>query len=633
MDNLELALTIDLKEFLSSISKIPGVSQETVAKLQQIFNSVTPPKVTPTDTDRANRELLALRESYLTVSVAQGEGEKNTIAWANSMMLSTSQIDKLISSLQQELSTLVIASPEYDKVRARVMSLTQAKQTLTLAQGRMRASTTSLNYIIRDSPFFFQRFDMGILAVSNNLNPFIDDMLRAKAVTGTWKAAIGTLTSGLVGIGGLSIAFSLVVAAIQAFSFATSNSKEEVKKAKDEIKEYRKELEKMSKASLDNALTLNLMQQSKLVQEVNKGNGQLTEEQLKQSRVLKDQEAEIRKMIATIGDLNNLTNERSELEKKIKDLRNVDASQGPLSPRNVKLLADYNGRLKEIDKQINQLNGKDTKTKDDSFKTDAELRKEISLLDVKIKNAKSEGEALRYLEERIEKQKQLNYLMYSMLELVDTIRKQEKDLGKNDYLKYAKNDLKSFKPMDKVDVPTKPQAFSETNVELERMLTLSNLLTDSFNQAGQAVASAAASGISLFKQENSLLQIFINGLIRAAAEALTLKLITAGLNFIGSAIGIPGLGDVATSATAAASSVSPGITSDISYSGASPLNKFATNTTYSGLSNYSTPMVSTRIIEKVVPIVLDSELSGRNLKLVQKNFDQYRKLYAGYTGD
>ena len=223
--------------------------------------------------------------------------------------------------------------------------------------------------------------------------------------------------------------------------------------------------------------------------------------------------------------------------------------------------------------------------------------------------------------------------MYSMLELVDTIAKQEKGLGKNDYLKYATNDLKSFKPMDKVEVPTKSQAFSETNVELERMLTLSNLLTDSFNQAGQAVASAAASGISLFRQENSLLQIFINGLIRAAAEALTLKLITAGLNFIGSAIGIPGLGTVATSATAAASSVSPSITSDISYSGASVLKKLSTNTTYSGLSNYSTPMVSTRIVEKVVPIVLDSELSGRNLKLVQKNYDQYRKLYAGYTGD
>ena len=172
-------------------------------------------------------------------------------------------------------------------------------------------------------------------------------------------------------------------------------------------------------------------------------------------------------------------------------------------------------------------------------------------------------------------------------------------------------------------------ALKTINQQLEEQKSLYNDIKEISGDAGIEMIRTWSSSLNIIKRNQTMLEQFINALGRAIIEAITLRAVMSLMDFF------TGLGSSAATAVipTAASSVSPSITSDISYSGASVLNKLATNTTYSGFSNYSAPIVSTRIVEKVVPIVLDSELSGRNLKLVQKNYDQYRKLYAGYTSD
>lgn len=61
-------------------------------------------------------------------------------------------------------------------------------------------------------------------------------------------------------------------------------------------------------------------------------------------------------------------------------------------------------------------------------------------------------------------------------------------------------------------------------------------LQDGFKSAAQAIASAGAEAVKVFKQANSVLQIFINSLVQAFVQSLALKAAMSALNFITSGI-------------------------------------------------------------------------------------------------
>jgi hypothetical protein len=80
----------------------------------------------------------------------------------------------------------------------------------------------SMNYIVRDSPYFFKNFALGVLAVGNNINPFVDSLIRARLESQRLGTSLKTeMVNFLKGPGGLIFAFSLAVTAIQAYVFAT----------------------------------------------------------------------------------------------------------------------------------------------------------------------------------------------------------------------------------------------------------------------------------------------------------------------------------------------------------------------------------------------------------------------------
>lgn len=94
----------------------------------------------------------------------------------------------------------------------------------------------NLNYVIRDSPYFFNNFALGVLAVGNNLNPLIDSFNRLRQEAG--QKSVSTfqlLRQALVGGAGISIAFSLVVTAIQSYVFWMSKSKDATNEMKSAV--------------------------------------------------------------------------------------------------------------------------------------------------------------------------------------------------------------------------------------------------------------------------------------------------------------------------------------------------------------------------------------------------------------
>ncbi len=106
-------------------------------------------------------------------------------------------------------------------------TITQSTQTTSNAAQAL----LSLNYIIRDSPYFFQNFALGVLAVGNNLNPFIDALIRMRRESEQGVPVLASLRQALSGAGGISIALSLVVTAIQSYVFWMNKQKEENEEA------------------------------------------------------------------------------------------------------------------------------------------------------------------------------------------------------------------------------------------------------------------------------------------------------------------------------------------------------------------------------------------------------------------
>jgi hypothetical protein len=173
-------------------------------------------------------------------------------------------------------------------------------------------------------------------------------------------------------------------------------------------------------------------------------------------------------------------------------------------------------------------------------------------------------------------------------------------------------------------------------------LFLSDTLTDSFNNAANAVASAMSSSLIPFRQANSVLQIFINGLAEAAIKAIILKIIMSGLGFLGGLLGFNEGGVFASKAYADGGLVRgvPGIDKNLArlsdgefvVNAKSTKNWFpvlnAINSSpgyvsggYHGSGNFNAPIIQT--------IILKSDIKGRDIRLSQDKIRSYRRRYMG----
>ena len=158
-----------------------------------------------------------------------------------------------------------VALTDYRNAQATLVTAlkpaTQGMQNMTGVSANAGMALLNLNYVIRDSPYFFNNFAMGVLAVGNNLNPLIDSFSRLKKEaiqvsleTGKATSTFALLKQAMVGGAGISIAFSLIVTAIQSFVFymskanrETKDQTEALKKQKEEVSHLRSEYNSLAK--------------------------------------------------------------------------------------------------------------------------------------------------------------------------------------------------------------------------------------------------------------------------------------------------------------------------------------------------------------------------------------------------
>jgi hypothetical protein len=90
-------------------------------------------------------------------------------------------------------------------------------------------SLTDLGRIIQDAPF-------GFIGIANNINPALESFKRLQAETGSTKAALSSMASGLMGAGGLGIAVSIATSLLVVFGDKIFSSGKKAKEAEEDMK-------------------------------------------------------------------------------------------------------------------------------------------------------------------------------------------------------------------------------------------------------------------------------------------------------------------------------------------------------------------------------------------------------------
>ena len=215
-----------------------------------------------------------------------------------------------------------------------------------------------------------------------------------------------------------------------------------------------------------------------------------------------------------------------------KDKKNKDKSSG------------RGGKDKDpIDEAIGQLENeiKMYKALNKEFAVYTDFQKRI--IELKAKTIKGSDQELKLMEMYTEALKDAEELQGKNLLSIE--RYSVSDLGNItpqplsilDKLKDAQlstySGLASKRAFDPLSYDT---GWSKFQVDLEKTINLTGSLQKGFDSAGEAFASALSKGLNIFPQVNSLLEIFIDNLVKATMQSITLALVQQALGFLGGQI-------------------------------------------------------------------------------------------------
>jgi hypothetical protein len=370
-----------------------------------------------------------------------------------------------------------------------------------VTKGSANAAMTlqALNYTVRDSPYFFRDFSLGILAIGNNLNPLIDGMTRMKQETGSLTKG---LMASLSGTNGAIFAFSVLVSMLQAVTFAMAKTGKETANTKDEMKKLADEIERMSRGTLKGTIAVaetRLDEMRRRLEDtanrVTMGSGAVRViYDPAQQEAIKGEEEYIQKLktrLATLGDIVAINNRIAELRERQNNL--ID------NPQLSKALGE---QIAALEKDRDALAGKVDLKEKAWITTDATLKLEIAILETLKEQAKSVRERLAYEDQIRERRMELGaFSGMPMDELPFSLPGQKPLVGGKEITdNKAKQKIREMKnPLEDAVRLTK-----EENKQLSEMESLStqvgNSLFQAFTQGGFAADKFLASLVAIAAQ-------------------------------------------------------------------------------------------------------------------------------------
>ncbi len=162
-----------------------------------------------------------------------------------------------ISNIQQALTKIKVGLKEIEEGTEGVVGglgkpgpiAKKSNEMVVDSSNQAMTAVTGLNWAISDSPYLFQNMRMGIMAVSNNITPLVQNIVYLQKSTGSLKNALKAMGAVFTGPMGVVFAITTVVAIIQTLSIIMAKNKEKTEGSSAANKEYAKSLEEIRKSS------------------------------------------------------------------------------------------------------------------------------------------------------------------------------------------------------------------------------------------------------------------------------------------------------------------------------------------------------------------------------------------------
>jgi hypothetical protein len=342
---------------------------------------------------------------------------------------SIKDLSNRLSDARNNLLSLTRTSPGYEAALRRVQVLTnhvdKAQKQLSNSLNEQAAKQQHANKMNSQGSFVLlnvariaQDSSYGWIGIANNVEMAVQSMVGFVATSGGMKAALASMGSLIWGPSGLILAFSLISTAFTVMAMNSRNAKKDIDKTKDALEELRGTLEKASYETLRRLEIEAMLGLSTAQNEADR----IINERMREIQS-RQQYSTVRRedlMPAELRDQINSLKEQLKLIQQYKGelglMRQVQNKIGELREKQLK--ATDPAEIKSIEKQIEALDEKEKRyrgvyketqsTLDKLITTDAEIQKQIGVIDGLLRNINiSERERNELLYKRRELQLQL----------------------------------------------------------------------------------------------------------------------------------------------------------------------------------------------------------------------------------
>ncbi|QQS35778.1 MAG: hypothetical protein IPM56_16275 [Ignavibacteriales bacterium] len=533
MENvIKLKIVIDGKEGEGTID----VMQIKSALLKESLENALTPNVNTAILKSFVTELLNINE-------ASEEAAKGVADFIKYNDISEQEIEEVISALAKERSQLGINSAAYKEHSNAIANVTRALDLMNETQQtkvvpgsyNMNMAIMQSGYILNDASMITVNFRMAMMGVANNIPMVVQGIMAAKNEASGMGKTFGQLAmESIKGPGGILLAVNALMLVLQLLPGLFDSGTKSIADQKEELKKLRDEYAKLTDVQLTNYIQSREEELRKL-QEKHPGRktiyaGPVGEEvavevdtkgqarygsDFNRVQTLEAELSALKETKTNLGEIENIENRIS-----LNRLQREKLSRNEDSPYYWKNVVKTAESFEEARKSLEQYiaadekliassnrnssstnNNNEEKTK--LITTEKELREQLALVNAELlkQNTELDEENLKALRESIEEQ-----LRPKSAEEPPIVISGEVEI-------------------EEIILPD--EVISET----EELVWLTDTLTASYLEAGRAAASAGAQSIKVFSQANSVLQIFINSLIQAVAEALMLKAVMMIFDF------------------------------------------------------------------------------------------------------
>lgn len=178
----------------------------------------------------ANAELnVILSADGKQLATTMAKAERDVQGLENELKDLPQAFDQVDKSVAKTASTFKQATAGSDKLTKSVKLSDAALKKLPQSSGAATQSLINLGRVAQDAPF-------GILGIANNINPLLESFQRLKKESGSSKAALKSLTSSLLGGGGLGLAVSVVSSLLIVFGDKLFGAGKNAKEADEAFK-------------------------------------------------------------------------------------------------------------------------------------------------------------------------------------------------------------------------------------------------------------------------------------------------------------------------------------------------------------------------------------------------------------